>query len=151
MELYRIHGEKKTKTLVTKGRSKKEKAPSKEKKFSSGNDLTLKPVQKRSRDASDAKAPAAKRGKVLDNITISVNESKPDSFVHQRIAKDFDGETFFGTIVAWDDSENPPFWHVEYDDGDEEDYSKRDLIKALKHYDKHNKNDPNKRNDASDE
>ena len=40
--------------------------------------------------------------------------------------------------------ETPPFWHVEYDDGDQEDYAKKDLILALKHYGKHCKDDKNK-------
>lgn len=42
------------------------------------------------------------------------------------------------------DIETPPFWHIEYDDGDEEDYTKKDLILALKHYGKHCKDDKKK-------
>ena len=73
-----------------------------------------------------------------------MNSSDPLSFVRQRISKDFDGDSFFGTILQYDNSENPAFWHVEYDDGDEEDFSKRDLMKALRHYSIHGNDDPNK-------
>ena len=66
-----------------------------------------------------------------------------ESFVNKRVAKDFDGECFFGKITKYDDTEPPPFWHVVYDDGDEEDFSSRDLIKSLKHYKKHGKDDKN--------
>eukprot|EP00985_Skeletonema_marinoi_P027651 scaffold23032_cov82-Skeletonema_marinoi.AAC.1 len=70
-------------------------------------------------------------------------QSDPNSFVNKRVAKDFDGECFFGKITKYDDTEPPPFWHVVYDDGDEEDFSSRDLIKSLKHYKKHGKDDKN--------
>jgi hypothetical protein len=43
--------------------------------------------------------------------------------------------------MEYDTSENPAFWHIEYDDGDEEDYSKKDLIQALRHYAIHGKYD----------
>lgn len=68
------------------------------------------------------------------DIVALVNSSDPYSFVHKRISKDFDGATFFGTITKYDDSDDPAFWNVVYDDGDAEDYNKKDLIKALKHY-----------------
>ena len=51
--------------------------------------------------------------------------------------------------MEYDDKENPAFWHVEYDDGDEEDYSKRDLIKSLKHYDMNKASDPVKATSSS--
>lgn len=92
---------------------------------------------------SDAKNPIPK--KVASNdVTALVNSSDPCSFVHRRISKDFDGTTFFGTILKYDDSDDPPLWSVVYDDGDREDYEKRDLIKALKHYGIHRKYDAHK-------
>ena len=94
--------------------------------------------------AAGGKPPAAKKVKIVDEFTTLVNSSDPLSFVRQRISKDFDGGSFFGTILKYDNSENPSFWHVEYDDGDEEDFNKRDLMKALRHYSIHGNNDPNK-------
>jgi hypothetical protein len=94
--------------------------------------------------AAGGKPPAAKKPKIVDEFTTLVNSSDPLSFVRQRISKDFDGDSFFGTILQYDNSENPAFWHVEYDDGDEEDFSKRDLMKALRHYSIHGNDDPNK-------
>jgi hypothetical protein len=69
-----------------------------------------------------------------DDIAAFVSSSDPISFVRQRISKDFDGTTFFGTIMKYDDTDEPAFWHVVYDDGDDEDYNKKDLVKALRHY-----------------
>lgn len=95
---------------------------------------------------TDGKKPAAKRIKKgsSDEIVSLVNSSDPNSFVRKRVAKDFDGDTYFGTIMEYDDRENPAFWHAEYDDGDEEDYSKKDLIKALKYYQLMEKDDTGK-------
>ena len=89
-------------------------------------------------------APAAKKAKKAIDIIKETVQSEPASFVNKRVAKDFDGECFFGTITLYDDKEAPPFWHVVYDDGDEEDYASRDLIKALKHYKKHGNDDKKK-------
>ena len=89
-------------------------------------------------------APAAKKAKKAIDIIKETVQSDPASFVNKRVAKDFDGECFFGTITLYDDKESPPFWHVVYDDGDEEDYASRDLIKALKHYKKHGNDDKKK-------
>ncbi|KAL7544124.1 hypothetical protein ACHAXR_013528 [Thalassiosira sp. AJA248-18] len=110
-----------------------------------------KPAAKNKANGSlpDAKRPATKKARTGNDIAALVNGSDPRSFVRKRIAKDFDGETFFGTIMEYDDRENPVFWHVEYDDGDEEDYSKKDLIKALKMYEKDGKNDSNKSDQKS--
>jgi hypothetical protein len=94
--------------------------------------------------AAGGKPPAAKKPKIVDEFTTLVNSSDPLSFVRQRISKDFDGDSFFGTILQYDNSENPAFWHVQYDDGDEEDFNKRDLMKALRHYSIHGNDDPNK-------
>ncbi|KAK1746380.1 putative pantothenate kinase, type III [Skeletonema marinoi] len=92
--------------------------------------------------AENDKLPTAKKPKTKDDIKDMV-QSDPNSFVNKRVAKDFDGECFFGKITKYDDTEPPPFWHVVYDDGDEEDFSSRDLIKSLKHYKKHGKDDKN--------
>lgn len=88
-----------------------------------------------------SKKPAAKKAKTGDDVAALVHSSDPHSFVRKRVSKDFDGSTYFGTIMEYDTSENPAFWHIEYDDGDEEDYSKKDLIQALRHYAIHGKYD----------
>jgi len=94
--------------------------------------------------SSAQKRSTVKKGKTtVNSIWTVVNSSDPSSFVRRRIAKDFDGETFYGTIMEYDASENRAYWHVEYDDGDEEDYSKKDLIKALWYYEKEGKHDKN--------
>jgi hypothetical protein len=98
---------------------------------------------------TDAKKPATKKAKTRDDIAALVNTSDPRSFVRQRISKDFDGSSFYGTIMEYDNTENPAFWHVEYDDGDEEDFTKKDLIKALKHYAIHGKDHSEKKTEAS--
>mmetsp|Transcript_20795 Transcript_20795/g.30813 ORF Transcript_20795/g.30813 Transcript_20795/m.30813 type:complete len:613 (+) Transcript_20795:60-1898(+) len=104
----------------------------------------IKPASKKHANAAgeNDKLPTAKKPKTKDDIKDMV-QSDPNSFVNKRVAKDFDGECFFGKITKYDDTEPPPFWHVVYDDGDEEDFSSRDLIKSLKHYKKHGKDDKN--------
>ena len=106
----------------------------------------MKPAKQRANGArTDVKKPATKKAKTGDDVAALVNSSDPRSFVRQRISKDFDGSSFFGTIMEYDNTENPSFWHVEYDDGDEEDYTKKDLIQALKHYAIYGKDDPEKK------
>lgn len=72
-----------------------------------------------------------------------------DLYVTKRIAKDFDGVLYLGTVTRFassldddddddDDGAAPAsdgMWHVQYDDGDEEDYDRTDLNKALALYD----------------
>lgn len=94
------------------------------------------------------KPPTAKKAKIEDKFSALVNSSDPRSFVVKRISKVFDGKTFFGTISDYDNSENSSLWHVKYDDGDEEDYNKKDLMEALRHYSIHGKDDPNKLTEA---
>ena len=171
-KLYRTHGEKKKKKNVAKkkaaagkgkgkGAQKKkdaldEEPAAKKAKQSASDDepieipsFPMKGGKNKAKEApTNVKKPAAKKAKASapkkDDIAALVNSSDPQSFIRKRISKDFDGETYFGTVMEYDDKENPPFWHVEYDDGDEEDYSKKDLIRALKHYAVKGKNDKNK-------
>lgn len=78
----------------------------------------------------------------MDTYAEMVKKSVPTVWVKRRVAKIFDGEVYFGTITQYDDSEDPPFWKVEFDDGDAEDWENHDLAKALKLYDKRAKDDP---------
>ena len=106
-------------------------------------DNTLLSTQDSAKASSDAKNHSPRKVKGND-ITALVNSADPISFVQKRISKDFDGVTFFGTVTEYDDSDDPAFWKVVYDDGDAEDYNKWDLIKALKHYGINGKNDRQK-------
>jgi len=61
---------------------------------------------------SDAKKPAAKKSKMSGgsiDITSQVNSSDPRSFVRKRVAKDFDGALYFGTVMEYDDTGNPAY------------------------------------------
>ena len=59
------------------------------------------------------------------------------SFYLQRVAKYFDGIIYYGTITT-----SRPFrsdkgillWHVEYDDGDSEDFNKEEVMEAIELY-----------------
>lgn len=76
-----------------------------------------------------------KAKRLLDEGSEStVRQGNTSSFVGQRVAKDFDSDLHFGTVKRYDNDESPAYWHVEYDDGDSEDYSKKDLTKALSYY-----------------
>ena len=73
----------------------------------------------------------------------SVDPSEAKKYIGTRIAKLFDGEVYFGSITQY--NEKTQFWHVVYDDDDEEDYDPRDLEEAGKLYRKERKHDdPNK-------
>jgi hypothetical protein len=65
----------------------------------------------------------------------------PKSYLKRRIAKDFDGEIYFGSvkshIPAADNEEGEPLWLIEYDDGDAEDLEKKEMLHGFKLYHKH--------------
>ena len=61
-----------------------------------------------------------------------VDPSEANKCIGTRIAKLFDGEVYFGSITQY--NEKTQFWHVVYDDNDEEDYDPRDLEGAGKLY-----------------
>ncbi len=110
-------------------------------------DSTLQCTQDRvTKSTSDAKKYSQRKVAAGNKIAALVNSTDPFSFVQNRVSKDFDGVTFFGTVVKYDDSDDPAFWHVVYDDGDAEDYNKKDLIKALKHYGVNGMNDAHRTN-----
>lgn len=60
--------------------------------------------------------------------------ANPRSVIQRKIAKDFYGKTYVGTITGYDDSEKPVFWQVEYTDGDGEDYSYGELIQGMAYF-----------------
>ena len=58
------------------------------------------------------------------------------SIISQRVAKDFDGVIYFGTVIEYitaSDGQNA-LWNVHYDDGDTEDLDQQDVLKSLDMY-----------------
>jgi hypothetical protein len=70
--------------------------------------------------------------------------------VGQRVAKDLDGVTIFGTITEYDGKDSPEIWRVQYDDGstNRQYYHREELVEALLHYRIHEKDDPNNNSNA---
>jgi hypothetical protein len=77
----------------------------------------------------------------------SISDQKP-KYINRRIAKLFlvDDEgaqvmkLFFGTVTEY--LEEHSWWHVEYDDGDNEDMSSEELLPYLKLYAENKSEDP---------
>ena len=67
--------------------------------------------------------------------------------IDARVAKNFDDGLFFGTITKYDSKAN--FWFVLYDDGDSEQFDKRDLNEALRLYKKNAAKDPENKSKQS--
>ena len=59
-----------------------------------------------------------------------------EDYVGDRVAKDFDGEIYFGTVQeVWHDK-GEKLWQIKYDDSDEEDVDKKDFIGLVSLYEK---------------
>lgn len=69
-------------------------------------------------------------------------EEQQDRYINQRIAKDFDGKIYYGTINELWMEGTEPRWHVLYDDDDEEDFGRSSLMKSVLLYKKEKKDDP---------
>jgi hypothetical protein len=75
------------------------------------------------------------------------SSSDKHSYVNRRIAKVFDNQVYFGTIDRFVKGINDnidqinPFWHVQYDDGDEEEFYEPDLHEVLELYEKEKESD----------
>ena len=69
-------------------------------------------------------------------------EEQQDEYINQRIAKDFDGKIYYGTINEFWTEGTEPRWHVLYDDDDEEDFGRSSLMKSVLLYTKEKKKDP---------
>jgi len=60
------------------------------------------------------------------------NDTKdPRSYIHMKVGKYFDADLFFGTVTNYTKAQNG-LWHVKYEDGDEEDYDKKELEEGLR-------------------
>jgi len=90
--------------------------------------------------------PSTKRAPVSPSSQTKPKKPKkrePKMFVNRRLGKFFgDNETdlFFGVITSYD--EKVKFWHIDYDDGDEEEYDENDVLTGLELYDRHKDLDP---------
>ena len=64
---------------------------------------------------------------------MSITRTRRDNLIGQRVCKHWYGDAYYGTIVS---TKTPPeydkyYWHVLYDDQDEEDYTMEDLKPIL--------------------
>jgi pantothenate kinase type III len=69
-----------------------------------------------------------------------------EEYVGDRVAKDFDNKLFFGTVkeVWYDKKSRENLWLIKYDDSDEEDVYRDDLVELLNYYEKEKHNDDKK-------
>ena len=92
--------------------------------------------------------PAPKRTKKRGRPP-SKRKPDPSEWVLRRVGKKFDSGIYFGTIMEYVSasmSQDGEFWHVKYDDGDEEDFDESTLKKALVFYKRHKEKDVNGNN-----
>jgi len=90
-------------------------------------------------DAMNAAAAAAP-------MEVEEAQSDPRSLIGKRIAKEFDEGVFFGSIEEYlpagsVDDADVEMWSVKYDDEDEEDLPKEDIMEMLSLYAKEKHND----------
>ena len=69
----------------------------------------------------------------------NANNNTSRFYVGCKVAKDFDGTVYRGTITkytaATNEDNSEALWHVAYEDGDEEDYNRQELLDAIGLYD----------------
>lgn len=85
------------------------------------------------RSSSQSSTPKSKKPKKQD----------PKSFINRRLCKYFgenESDLFFGIIASYDEKVN--FWHVDYDDGDEEEFDENDVKQGLALYERNKDLDP---------
>lgn len=104
---------------------------------------------------TNASGPQKKRAKTTKETAMA---DKKTMYMNKRIAKAFEGpsgqaEIYFGTVTKLA-SQNPLYWHIHYDDDDEEEFDEKDLGRALRLYQANRNDDPrynggNSNNDSS--
>ena len=88
------------------------------------------------------RVPNTSRGKKRaekDKAPDFLDLSEAKKYIGARVAKRFDGDVYFGSVTQY--NEKSHFWHVVYDDDDEEDYDPNDLEVAGILYRKERKGD----------
>jgi hypothetical protein len=61
--------------------------------------------------------------------------AEPQFYVTRRVGKFFEGAIYFGTVTSYDGNEL--LWQIDYDDGDEEEFDKDELMIHIKLYESH--------------
>jgi pantothenate kinase type III len=98
-----------------------------------------------------AATPAAAQKRKKGSPAASANKSPPRKkekkdpesyYINKRIAKDFDGNIFFGTVSKY--VSKAKYWAIDYDDGDEEEFDESEVQQHLKIYAEHRDSDPKK-------
>ena len=83
------------------------------------------------------------------------NASSGPQLINKRIAKFFDKQLYFGTILTWVvipiNNNLTKFWCINYDDGDYEEMEFKDLNACLKLYDRNIGKDTNKKTEEVEE
>ena len=64
----------------------------------------------------------------------------PHSLVNQRVARDFGGDIYFGSVTSYGSG----LWHVKYDDEDEEDLDEKEIHEAMDIYEENKEADGGK-------
>lgn len=81
-------------------------------------------IKKRSKDATD-ESEKKKARKIVSP------QKDPLGCVGKKVAKYFGADVFYGTVTSYTRSQGG-LWHVRYEDGDEEDLDRPEMIEALK-------------------
>lgn len=85
------------------------------------------------RASSSSSTPKQKKPKTTD----------PKTYINRRLCKFFgedESDLFFGIVASYDEKVN--FWHIDYDDGDEEEYDENDVKKGIELYQRNKDLDP---------
>jgi len=83
-------------------------------------------------------APTAAKPEETEKATEEAVAADSSGFVGKRIAKKFSKKNYFGEIKEkWtEEKDSSSRWHIKYDDGDEEDFSEKEVESGLKQYEK---------------
>jgi hypothetical protein len=103
-----------------------------------------KQAQSAKRSRAPSKGPPAKKIRKGNDTN---GENKKTMYINKRVAKAFEGragesEIFYGIIDKITNAKEPFYWHITYDDDDEEEFDETDITKALKLYQTHRTEDP---------
>ncbi|GKY98354.1 hypothetical protein MPSEU_000793000 [Mayamaea pseudoterrestris] len=103
--------------------------------------------------AESSESPAKKHKSMPASAAKSDLSSPPttladcESYLNTRVCKYFEKLLYFGTVAEYlppipTDPTDEPFWHIVYDDGDQEDYTYDELVKCRRLYAKKGLLDP---------
>eukprot|EP00523_Entomoneis_sp_CCMP467_P004073 CAMPEP_0168750070 /NCGR_PEP_ID=MMETSP0724-20121128/17062_1 /TAXON_ID=265536 /ORGANISM="Amphiprora sp., Strain CCMP467" /LENGTH=606 /DNA_ID=CAMNT_0008798039 /DNA_START=31 /DNA_END=1851 /DNA_ORIENTATION=- len=74
----------------------------------------------------------SKKNNPFPDVSVELLEANPKKFLSERVAKHFDEDLYYGSVVSYDD--NSKYWRVRYDDGDNEEYDVHDMDAYMKEY-----------------